>query len=106
MDVQGKMAYRAELSDLRVNYQFNVNSYLKLSLIHSDYHYNVDNNPLLGLSGSGNERSLATQLLYAYEINPRTVFFLGYSDGRLRDDDIRRLTVSERTMFTKVSYAW
>ena len=55
-------------------------------------------------------RSLFAQLLYAYKVNPQTVFFLGYSqDGEgLVDVDRLRvpLTTRGRTFFLKLGYAW
>ena len=58
-------------------------------------------------------RSMFSQILFSYKINPQTVFFLGYSDNyRNRDytDDLGRcddsLYQTNRTIFTKIGYAW
>ena len=51
-------------------------------------------------------RSLATQLLYSYKVNPQTVFFLGYSDGAFQDDSLNGLETTNRALFLKMSYAW
>lgn len=88
--------YVAHISELRLSYQFDVRSYLKLSLVYDDVDY----------SGSDHTKDLSSQLIYAYKLNPQTVFFLGYSDNSYKDNDLTKLTRSERTFFTKVSYAW
>ena len=51
-------------------------------------------------------QNVGRQLLYSYKINPQTVFFLGYSDQYVNDDDLDGLTVSDRSLFMKIGYAW
>ncbi|MCW8832831.1 MAG: carbohydrate binding family 9 domain-containing protein, partial [Colwellia sp.] len=96
--------YIAKLSELRLSYQFDVYSYLKLNLVYSDVNRNPDNNPFVNVSKTN--KSLSSQLIYAYKLTPQTVFFLGYSDSSFQDDDINDLSREERTFFTKISYAW
>ncbi len=91
-----KNVYVAKISELRLAYQFDVRSYLKLSMIYSD----IDRNQ------GDKTKDLSTQLIYAYKINPQTVFFLGYSDNSFQDNDLTKLERSQRTFFTKISYAW
>ena len=88
--------YIANISELRLSYQFNVRSYLKLNLVYNDVDY----------SGVEQIKDLSSQLIYAYIINPQTVFFLGYSDYSFQDNDLTKLARSDRTFFTKISYAW
>lgn len=95
--------YIANISELRLSYQFDIQSYLKLSLVYSDVDKNPDNNDFINSTQS---KDLASQLIYAYKLNPQTVFFLGYSDNSFQDDDLTKLTRTEKTFFTKVSYAW
>lgn len=95
--------YLANISELRLSYQFDIRSYLKLSLVYNDVDRNPNNNNQLV---SETNKFLSSQLIYAYKINPQTVFFLGYSDNSFQDDDITTLTREDRTFFTKVSYAW
>ena len=95
--------YLANISELRLSYQFDVHSYLKLSLIYTDVDRNLDNN-IAGYSEQN--KLLSSQLIYAYKLNPQTVFFLGYSDNSFQDDDLTNLEREERTFFTKISYAW
>jgi hypothetical protein len=51
------------------------------------------------------QRQLFSQLLFSYKLNPRTVFFLGYSDNSQATQDYG-LTQSDRTLFAKIGYAW
>lgn len=104
LDADGANVYQANLSELRLNYQFNVNSYLKLNLVYRDVDRNQANNP--NVNSSEINKNLSTQLIYAYKLNPQTVFYLGYSDFSLQNDDIASLSRAEKTFFTKVSYAW
>lgn len=104
LDADDANVYKASLTELRLSYQFDVQSYLKLNLVYSNIKRNPHNNPMIDVSHKNND--LAAQLIYAYKINPQTVFFLGYSDFSYQDDDLRSLERAERTFFTKISYAW
>lgn len=103
LDSAAGKVYDANLVELRVSYQFDVNSYLKLNIVYSDVDQNLDNNVS---AYSKTNSDLSTQLIYSYKLNPQTVFFLGYSDKSYQDDDLKDLRRGERTLFTKVSYAW
>ena len=97
-----------------MKYQFSKRAFLRLTLQFVNYdrvveHYieeeRDDVDPL--------SRELFTQMLFSYEINPRTVFYLGYSDNyhnenasqdpQEREDD---LIQTNRAIFTKIGYAW
>ncbi len=104
LDADGSDVYQARLSELRVSYQFDVHSYLKLNLVYSDVDINPDNYPYAEVSNKN--KNLSSQLIYAYKLNPQTVFYLGYSDNSYQDDFINQLTREQRTFFTKISYAW
>jgi len=95
--------YVANISELRLSYQFDVQSYLKLSLVYSNVDNNPENNDFINSTKS---KDLSSQLIYAYKLNPQTVFFLGYSDSSFQNDDLTKLTRAEKTFFTKISYAW
>lgn len=102
LDVAGGQLFDAELLELRATWQFDVRSYLRLISQHVD----VRRDPTLYLDPvDARVRDLANQLLFAYKINPQTVFFLGYSDGYLAIDD-DRWEQQGRTFFMKMSYAW
>jgi len=104
LDADGANVYQADLTELRVSYQFDVQSYLKLNLVYSDVDRNPENNPYIGVSQKN--KNFSTQLIYAYKLNPQTVFYLGYSDNSYQDDYINDIKREQRTFFTKISYAW
>jgi hypothetical protein len=101
----GPTVFDAKLLDLRLTWQFNVRSFVRLTLQDQEVERNVDlyvNRLFTDPSTS----SLATQLLYSYKLNPQTVLFAGYSDNSLEDDTTRELEKMGRTLFFKLSYAW
>jgi hypothetical protein len=109
MDVTGGQLYNAQISDVRLTYQFDMRSYIRLVVQYAD----IDRNQSLYQDGfdpddgvDSNSRSIDTQLLYSYKINPQTLFFLGYSDHGYQDDDLSKVHRSDRTVFAKFSYAW
>ncbi len=98
--------YTARLTDFRLSYQFDVNSFLRFTLIYN----NTNRNPLNYLYNREDvrpkSRDLGTELLYAYKINPQTVFYLGYSDQHDNEESSVQLKQNQRSMFMKFSYAW
>jgi hypothetical protein len=103
LEADGAEVFTANLTDLRFSYQFSVRSLLRLTLIYSDIEQNPLNNP--GLTQQL-ERSLGSQLLYSYKLNPQTLFFAGYSDNAYQDDELTSLERDQRSVFMKFSYAW
>ncbi len=103
LDADDAEVFTANLTDLRLSYQFSVRSFVRLALIYSDIRQNPANN-----FGPVTEQSedLGMQLLYSYKLNPQTLFFAGYSDHAYSDDEIQQLTRDDRSVFLKFSYAW
>ncbi|MEM7281254.1 MAG: DUF5916 domain-containing protein, partial [Pseudomonadota bacterium] len=99
----GEDIFRARLNDVRLTWQFNVRSFIRFTMQHQD----VKRNQAVFVDEvDARSRSLGTQLLYSYKINPQTVFFLGYSDSHVDEDETPGLTVADRTLFMKLGYAW
>lgn len=96
--------YTANLTNLRISYQFDVQSYLKFNVEYFDVEYNTTNNPFIAPDNIN--KDLSTQLIYSYKLNPQTVFFLGYSDNSIQNDSLNKISRREKTFFSKVSYAW
>ena len=92
----------ANLSEALVIYHFTSRAFLRAIVQQVSYDYNPANYDVEVPDSS--ERALL-QLLFSYEVNPRTVLFLGYSDNR-RSRDQQGLTRSDSTYFAKVGYAW
>ncbi|MBN2413279.1 carbohydrate binding family 9 domain-containing protein [candidate division KSB1 bacterium] len=94
--------YTANISRLRLVYQFNKRTFLRTILQYCVYDRNVN---LYYDEESPKEKNLFTQILFSYKINPQTVLFLGYSDNHY-GDHIDPLTQTNRTFFAKIGYAW
>ncbi len=103
-DVAGGRLFSADLARLRVVWQFNVRTFVR-AIVEST---RVDRNLDLYLDPedvNARERSLFTQLLFSYKVNPQTVLFAGYSDSRAGDDLVRS-TLAGRSIFAKVGYVF
>lgn len=103
LEADGSEVFTANLSDVRLTYQFNVNSFVRLAVIYTDLERNQAN---YIDDVDSQYKNLATQLLYSYKLNPQTVFFAGYSDNGYQDDELSSITKEQRTLFAKFSYAW
>lgn len=100
---EGPNIFDAQVHDLRLTWQFNNRSFIRMTVQHQD----VERNQAMYIEDiDEHSRRLGRQLLYSYKLNPQTVFFLGYSDRHIDDDDLDRLTSTDRTLFMKVGYAW
>ncbi|HEX9877159.1 MAG TPA: DUF5916 domain-containing protein [Gammaproteobacteria bacterium] len=105
LDTQnGEKIFDAQLTDFRLTWQFNLRSFMRLTMQRQDIERNLN----LYDDPDENARTLSigAQLLYSYKLNPQTVFFLGYSDNHKEDDDISSLIQTDRDVFMKLSYAW
>ncbi len=104
LDTQdGRMIYKARLNDFRFTWQFTIRSFLRMTV----QHLNLSRDPSLYVEDvDAQYKSLGAQLLYSYKVNPQTVFFLGYSDSFVDDDRLTGFERSDRTLFTKIGYAW
>lgn len=104
MDTQeGEKIFDASVIDARLTWQFNLRSFLRITVQHSK----TSRNPDVYIDAVDAEsKDVGRELLYSYKINPQTVFFLGYSDQYVDNDDLDGLTVSDRSVFMKIGYAW
>lgn len=100
----GPTIFDAGLVDLRVTWQFNVRSFLRLTVQSQDIERNVAlyDDPLT----DPKTETLASQLLYSYKLNPQTVLFAGYSDNLIDDNLTGNMEQTGRAVFLKLSYAW
>ena len=101
--VEQQDLFTANLSDLRITYQFDQRQFLRFIAIYSDIERNPD---LYQFAVDKSSRDLGTQLLYSYKVNPLTKVFVGYSNAAFQDDQLSRLTSAEQSIFMKFSYAW
>lgn len=101
LNVDSGRLYTANISYLRLVYHFNRRFFLRTILKYVDYRYNPEHY-LFAIDPE--DRHLFSQVLLSYELNPRTVLFLGYSDDHYGYENIR-LTQANRTFFVKIGYA-
>ncbi len=101
MTVLNDELYTANLTDLRVNYQFNSDSKVRLSLIHnnmvfnpSNYTFDIDKKSI----------SLGSQLVYSYRFDALSAFYLGLSSNAVDNDAINGLTTNQKSVFLKLSH--
>ncbi|WP_394174619.1 carbohydrate binding family 9 domain-containing protein [Thalassotalea litorea] len=123
LDAEGANVYIERVSDMRLSYQFDINSSIKLNLVYTDSDINLSNDAwaydFANYDFDDNiaeKNNVSAQLIYSYRINPQTVFFLGYSSngykaiGQPNTPDqflLKRLAKTENeTAFLKLSYAW
>lgn len=111
VNFDGGNLFTANLSDLRLNYQFSIQSQLRFSLQYTDiehnanlYRANFDLNPDNDISAR--EKYFSTQLVYSYKLNAQSLFYLGYAGSGFQDDSLSRIERDFRTFFVKISYAW
>lgn len=105
----GTRVFREQVAQTRALYHFSDRFFLRAVLQLRD----VDRDPGLYAEAIDPEtRSLDTQFLLSYKLNPQSVIFVGYSDAsaavRENEDPLESLDLSRlsRTFFLKVSYAW
>ncbi len=101
MSLEGEKIYTANLLQTKLVYNFNVRTFVRAILQYVD----IDRNPGLYLDPVDSKtKTLFTQFLFSYKINPRTVLFIGYSDNHLGYNGID-ITRTDRTFFMKLGYA-
>jgi hypothetical protein len=102
LDIDEGRLYTANISQLKLVYQFTKRAFLRTILQYVYYDYNVE---LYTFPIDPEYKSFFSQTLFSYKINPQTVLFLGYSDNYFGDQDLS-LRQTDRTFFAKIGYAW
>ena len=102
LDVTGGQLFEANLSQIRLVYNFNLRMFVRGIFQWLDVERDPD---LYDFPVEPQTETLFTQLLFSYKVNARTVLFLGYSDNQLGLQDVD-LTRTDRTLFFKIGYAW
>ena len=102
MNVDAGRLFEANLSQLRLVYQFNLRTFVRAILQYTD----IVRDPELYVDEvDAQERDVFGQFLFSYKLNARTVVFVGYSDSREADENIS-LTQASRSVFLKLGYSW
>ncbi|HYW06749.1 MAG TPA: DUF5916 domain-containing protein [Longimicrobium sp.] len=98
----GRRILDVGLSQARVIYHFNVRTFVRGIVQYQDARFTPD---LYVAPVAPEQRTLFSQLLFAYKVNPQTVVFAGYTDDRLGLETVG-LTPTGRTLFLKLGYNW
>jgi hypothetical protein len=99
---QGDEIFTANLSQVRLIYNFSVRTFVRAIVQYQD----LTNNPdLYSFPVLPDNNTIFTQFLFSYKLNPQTVLFLGYSDNYLGYTGIDILQ-KDRTFYVKIGYAW
>ena len=102
LDVAKGRLSTANLTQLRLVYNFNVRAFIRAVVQYRSVERDPD---LFTYPVDPKTETLFSQLLFSYKVNPLTVIFVGYSDNYLGFSDIN-LTQTDRTLFIKLGYAW
>lgn len=101
LKVEGERLFLAKILETHLNYYFSKRAYLRGIL----QYVIIDRNPDLYVDQvDEKEKTLFSQILFSYKLNPRTVLFIGYSDDYLGNIYVP-LTQTNRTFFIKFGYA-
>ncbi len=93
--------FKSDIVNLNSTYQFDKYQYLRLTVRYRDVDFNQN-----VVTDRSDNKAIGRQLLYGYKVNPRTVFFLGYSDGGFEDNTVSQFERTGRSIFSKFSYAF
>ena len=107
LEVDDGRLFAVHLLQVRALYHFNVRTYARLILQYRSLDRTVDN---YTFPVDPKDRSLFSQFLFSYKLNPQTVFYLGYSENFQGGEfglaaDRVDLTTTNRTIFMKLGYA-
>ncbi len=101
LEVETGRLYTANLTNLKLVYQFNRRFFLRTILQYADYAYSVEN---YTFPIDPEYKHLFTQVLLSYRVNPQTMVFLGYSDDYYGFSTLP-VTQANSTVFLKLGYA-
>lgn len=102
LNVAGGRLYTANLYDVRVAWYFNSRMFVRAIAQEQNIRYNTT---LYPPGMPDRSRTLATQWLFGYVLNPYTSLYAGFSNGYLGTGDAGIMQTS-RQFFVKLSYAF
>ncbi len=107
--LSGQTIYKVNLLQGRFIYNFSIRAFVRAIVQYQDLRQNP---AMYSMPVDPKQQHVFTQFLFSYKLNPRTVFFLGYSDNALGGDleasgfGRVAITRTDRTFFLKISYAF
>ncbi len=99
---EGDKVYSVNLLQAKLVYNFNVRTFFRVIL---QYQHLKQNQALYLFPVDAETKTLFTQVLFSYKVNPQTKLFIGYSDNQLGLTEFP-LTRRNRTFFLKIGYAF
>ncbi|MBN1821247.1 MAG: carbohydrate binding family 9 domain-containing protein [Prolixibacteraceae bacterium] len=102
LNIEKENLYKVNISNATLKYQFTKKLFLRTILQYRDYKYNV---LLYEDPPEPHVKSLMSQVVLSYKLNPQTVFFLGYSDN-YSNSNATKLIQTDRSFFMKIGYAF
>jgi uncharacterized protein DUF5916 len=116
LEVDGGRLFRVHLVQTRLAWQFDVRAMVRAILQYTDLRRDpdlyktslcpgFDPDPAIFRPPEKIERSLLSQLLFSYKVDPQTAIYVGYSEDRQGATGVP-LTQTDRTFFFKIGYAW
>ncbi len=109
LDEKGGRLYVANLTQIRLVYQWSVRTFARAILQYTDTLKKVRlYDPILNPDPiQPRESQLLTQLLVSYKVNPQTLVYIGYSETRTNEDTTDLIPLEkDRSLFFKIGYAW
>ncbi|MCZ6757935.1 MAG: hypothetical protein O7C39_06610, partial [Bacteroidetes bacterium] len=99
--------FTANLSELRLVYNFNVRTFVRAIV---QYRHTSRNPDAYASTVERTTKSVFGQFLFSYKLNPQSVLFIGYTDNRNgstgADFQIVPFTQIDRSVYLKIGYAW
>lgn len=99
--------FTANLSELRLVYNFNVRTFVRAIV---QYRHTSRNPDAYASTVERTTESVFGQFLFSYKLNPQSVLFIGYTDNRNgstgADFQMVPFTQIDRSVFLKIGYAW
>jgi hypothetical protein len=102
LDVEGGRLFTAQVPQMTAIWQFNTRTFVRAIFQYTDIRSNQE---LYEDEIDEIEKDFFVQLLFSYKVNPRTVFFAGYTEGGSENQDFP-MTTTGRAVFLKIGYSW
>ena len=102
LHVAGETIFSANLLQGQLIYNMNLRTFLRATVQYTNIQRNVD---MYTFAIDPEYKTLFTQFLFSYRVNPQTVLYLGYSDNQFGWYGLD-LTRKDRTFFLKIGYAF
>lgn len=101
LNVDKRKLFLAQLFEAKLIYYMNRKTFFRCIVQYKDVERNTD---LYDYEVDSRTRTVFTQLLFSYKLNPRTVFFLGYTSN-YKGENQRIPVQMDQSLFLKIGYA-